>query len=400
MIRLVSPEKELDFDDVLIVPQRSDGQSRNNVNLERQFTAKHSGAIFTSVPIIASNMYATGTFKMARALSKYKIMTALHKYYEIDALRDFSECIDQQLLFVTIGESKDQHKKLFDFKLSGENKDREKAKNVLINIDVANGYRASFIKFIQEVRNYFPDSIIMAGNVCTQEMTQEIIIAGADIVKIGIGPGSVCETRKVTGVGYPQLSAISNCANAAHNLRGLICADGGCKEVGDVCKAFCAGADFVMLGGMLAGTDECYGDWTHDVVKIYKYHPEFRKFDNVPYLNQYPFGIEGAQVGHSVEGEYTVILNTLDPHKDGTKVYGKKKSLKFYGMSSHEAMEAHGGSEKEYRASEGKCIEVPYKGPVDDTVKEILGGLRSCGTYIGAMQIKHFPKHANFVRVK
>lgn len=360
MIRLVSPDKELDFGDVLIVPQRSDGQSRNNVILERQFTAKHSGAIFTSVPIIASNMYATGTFKMAKALSKYKMMTALHKYYEIDALRDFAEDVDQRLLFITIGESKDQYKKLFDFKLSGENKDREKAKNVLINIDVANGYRASFIKFIQEVRNYFPDSIIMAGNVCTPEMTQEIIIAGADIVKIGIGPGSVCETRKVTGVGYPQLSAISNCANAAHNLRGLICADGGCKEVGDVCKAFCAGADFVMLGGMLAGTDECDGKWKE---------------------------------------EYVSGLDSWAPELS-TKPMIIKKSLKFYGMSSHEAMEKHGGSEKEYRASEGKCIEVPYKGSVDNTVKEILGGLRSCGTYIGAMQIKHFPKHANFVRIK
>lgn len=346
MIRLVSPQKEFDFNDVLIVPQRSDGQSRNNVILERQFTTKHSGAVFTSIPIIASNMYATGTFKMAKALSNHHMMTALHKYYKVDALRDFIIDINQQLLFVTIGESGDQLTKLIDLKLCGENKDKKLTNNMLINIDAANGYRASFINFIQRIRHHFRDSVIMAGNVCTPEMTQEIIIAGADIVKIGIGPGSVCETRRVTGVGYPQLSAISNCANAAHNLKGLICADGGCKEVGDVCKAFCAGADFVMLGGMLAGTEECDGKWLEPSP------PDFK-------------------------------------HK-----------LRFYGMSSHEAMEAHGGLEKEYRASEGKCIEVPYKGPVDNIVKEILGGLRSCGTYIGAMQIKHFNKHANFIRIR
>lgn len=394
MIRLVSPENELDFDDVLIVPQRSECKSRDNVILERQFTSKHSGDVFTSVPIIASNMFATGTFKMAQTLSKHKMMTAMHKFHEYRKIRDFikESDVNQELLFFTIGQSDNDFHKLVDFKTEGINAERIHSKDVFINIDVANGYRASFVKFVQKVRANFENAIIMAGNVCTPDMTAELILAGADIIKIGIGPGSVCETRKVTGVGYPQLSAISNCANAAHNLRGFICADGGCKDVGDICKAFCAGADFVMLGGMLAGTDECDGDWTYKGRKIYEY-PKADPDGNIWFT-------EGTNIAFT-QGFETVYVCTHDPQKHGQVIEeGKKKSLKFYGMSSREAMEKHGGSEKEYRASEGKCIEVPYKGPVDDTMKEILGGLRSCGTYIGAMQIKHFPKHANFVRIK
>lgn len=389
-LRLVSAEKGLDFDDVLIVPQRSDGKSRDNIILERQFITKHSGATFTSVPIIAANMYATGTFKMAMSLSKHKVMTALHKYYTNEQIDEFitqRDITQNRLVFITIGESEKELIRLRDI-IDAETALKH---SYMINIDVANGYRSSFIEFIYRVRNYFPNAVIMAGNVCTPEMTQEIIIAGADIVKIGIGPGSACETRKMTGVGYPQLSAISECANAAHNLRGFICADGGCKTPGDVCKAFCAGADFVMLGGMLAGTDECDGEWTCSENKYYKYIDPKSSI-----IGTYPF-VEGGIIGICSDG---ISVCTLVVSKNGLVEYGDRKSLKFYGMSSKEAMEKHGGADKEYRASEGKCVEVSYKGPVDNIIKEILGGLRSCGTYIGAMQIKHFPKHANFVRVK
>ncbi len=193
------------------------------------------------------------------------------------------------------------------------------------------------------MREAHPDSIIIAGNVVTGEMVEELLLSGADIVKVGIGPGSVCTTRIKTGVGYPQLSAIIECADAAHGLSGQIISDGGCTNPGDIAKAFGAGADFVMLGGMFAGHDECGGD----VVE-----------------------------------------------RDGKRV------MLFYGMSSETAMSKHSGGVADYRASEGKTVHVPYRGPVDDTVKDILGGLRSACTYVGAHQLKELTKRTTFVRVR
>ena len=183
----------------------------------------------------------------------------------------------------------------------------------------------------------------MAGNLVGGSMTKELVLNGADIVKVGIGPGSVCETRIVAGVGYPQLSAIDEAAYEAHGIGGLICADGGCTRVGDICKAMAAGADFVMLGGLFAGTDECDGEWT---------------------------------INSSRE----------------------KQSLEFYGMSSKEANNKYNGGLKDYKAAEGKSITVPYKGKVEEVVREIKGGLASCCTYVGATKIKDLPKCASFVR--
>jgi GMP reductase len=211
-----------------------------------------------------------------------------------------------------------------------------------ICLDVANGYTQRFIDFIKFTRDTFPEKTIMAGNVVTGEMTEELILAGADIVKVGIGPGSVCTTRKKTGVGYPQLSAVIECADAAHGLKGLVCSDGGCTVPGDVSKAFAGGADFVMLGGMLAGHDECSGE-------IYE--------------------------------------------KNG------KKFKRFYGMSSAEAMNKYHGQVAEYRASEGKSVDVPYRGPVENTVLDILGGVRSTCTYVGAPSLKELSKRTTFIRV-
>lgn len=380
---LICPDVKLDFDDVLIVPQRSEGLSRADVNIIRTFKGRHNPDFcFCCVPIIASNMFATGSLRMSDALREHLLLTALHKYNSWESIKEITR---RSLAFITIGESEADLTNVFNLK------DKNPSHPCLINIDVANGYRSSFSKFVHRTRAVFPRDIIMAGNVVTPEMTQELILAGADIVKIGIGPGSVCETRKVTGVGYPQISAIIECGNAAHCLKGYICSDGGCKTSGDVCKAFCAGADFVMLGGMLAGTDECDGDWTYTRRKVYEY-PK-------PDPDGKIWFAEGYYIACSNNFE-TIYVCTHDPKKHGQVIEeGQKKSLKFYGMSSREAMEAHGGSEKEYRASEGKCIEVPYKGPVGNVVKEILGGLRSCGTYIGAMEIKHFPKCANLVKV-
>ena len=218
-----------------------------------------------------------------------------------------------------------------------------------ICLDVANGYSNAFVDFIREVRDCFPDVAIMAGNVATKEMVQEYLFAGADIVKVGIGPGSVCTTRKITGVGYPQLSAVIECADAAHGLGGHICADGGCKTSGDVAKAFGAGADFVMVGGLLAGHDECRGEVFTEVANL--------------------------ETGEEC------------------------KVMRFHGMSSREAMEEHYGGVASHRAPEGKEVEVPYRGPVENTVQEILGGLRSACTYSGAKSLKDLSKCTTFVRV-
>lgn len=213
----------------------------------------------------------------------------------------------------------------------------------MICIDVANGYREVFLQFVRKVRGEFSDKIIIAGNVATREMTEALILAGADIVKVGIGPGSVCTTRKVAGVGYPQLSAISECADAAHGLNGHVMSDGGCSSPGDVSKAFAAGADFVMLGGMLAGHDESGGE----------------------------------------------IMD------DGSG----KKYKSFYGMSSAKAMETHYGEIAEHRAPEGKEVRVPYRGSLEVTIQSILGGLRSACSYVGARRIKDLPKCTTFIRV-
>jgi GMP reductase len=212
----------------------------------------------------------------------------------------------------------------------------------MICLDVANGYTELFVSFLKRVRAAFPKHTIIAGNVVTGEMCEELILSGADIVKVGIGPGSVCTTRKLTGVGYPQLSAVVECADAAHGLGGLVVSDGGCTCPGDVAKAFGAGADFVMMGGMLAG--------------------------------------------HAEGGGEDVVI-------------GGQHFRQFYGMSSEVAMEKYSGGVADYRASEGKSTHVPYRGPAKDTILQILGGIRSSCTYVGAKSLKEISKRTTFIRV-
>ena len=319
---------KLTFDDVMICPKRSTLVSRNDVSLNRKFKFKYSPFIWEGVPIIAANMDSVGTLDMSYSLNNFNLLTALHKFYTENELinHNFNNSI------VTIGEGK-----IPDFLLKKNFYDRF---NFLL-VDVANGYRECFLNFIKDLREKFPNKVIIAGNVATREMTEALILAGADIVKVGIGPGAVCTTRKVTGVGYPQLSAISECADAAHGLNGHVIADGGCKFSGDIAKAFGAGADFVMLGGMLAGHDECAGEIIEE--------------------------------------------------------NGLKFKL-FYGMSSKAAQEKYYTKIADYRASEGKRVKIKFRGPVENTVREILGGLRSSHSYIGATNIKNFPKCCTFVR--
>ena len=333
----IEQEIKLDFKDVLIRPKRSTLTSRAEVDISREFVFLHSKRKYHGIPIIAANMDATGTFEMARTLAKHKLSAALHKHYsEPELLAFFAEQPPTTPAFYSMGITQPDFEK---FKRVMEQSNGS-IQNVCI--DVANGYTKAFISFIQKLRNAYPEITIMAGNVVTGEMTEELILDGVDIVKVGIGPGSVCTTRRMSGVGYPQLSAIIECADAAHGLHGLICADGGCTSPGDLAKAFGAGADFIMLGGMLAGHDECGSD----IVE-----------------------------------------------RDGVK------KMRFYGMSSREAMQKYAGGVADYRASEGKEVLLDYRGPVENTLQDILGGVRSACTYVGARQLKELSKRTTFVRV-
>ena len=327
---------KLDFKDVLIRPKRSVLQSRSEVSLEREFRFKYASHKWKGIPIIAANMDHTGTFPVAVALAEHKLMTALGKFISLEDWQQFAKDHADVLpsCFVSMGISENDFQKLGEL---------SKLINIsFICLDAANGYTEKYVAFLSRLRQTYPDKVIMAGNVVTGEMAEELILSGADIVKIGIGPGSVCTTREKTGVGYPQLSAIIECADAAHGLGGQVCADGGCVTPGDVAKAFAAGADFVMLGGMLAGHDECSGEIIEQNGKSFK---------------------------------------------------------RFYGMSSKEAMEIHHGSVAEYRASEGRSVNVPYRGPIKNTVIDILGGVRSTCTYVGAERLKELSKRTTFIRV-
>ncbi len=332
-------DMKLGFKDVMIRPKRSSLKSRSQVDLNRSYRFKHSKKVWTGVPIIAANMDGVGTFSMVKTLSNFSCLTALHKHYSVQEWQDFidtakkNNIIDSFMLSTGILE-----------------RDYDKLGCLLgfhpeinfICIDVANGYTQVFVDYVKKIRDSFPDKTIIAGNVVTPEMSEELLLAGADIIKVGIGPGSVCTTRLQTGIGYPQVSAVMECADAAHGLKGHVISDGGCVCAGDVAKALAAGADFVMIGGMFAGYDE---------------------------------------------SEKKVI------NRDG------KTYREFYGMSSKLAMEKHTGKLAEYRASEGKVTFVEEKGSVSDKIQEICGGLRSTCTYVGAETLKELSKRTTFIRV-
>lgn len=334
----IEEDIKLGFKDVLIRPKRSTLKSRSQVDLIRRFSFKYSSIFWSGIPIIAANMDTIGTFQMAQSLSKFNILTAVHKYYSFQKWKSFISLSSKDVLnhvIVSIGTSDEDFSKIKKiFSLSSDLK--------YICIDVANGYSEHIVSFLKLVRSFFPDKIICAGNVVTGEMVEELILAGADIVKVGIGPGSVCTTRVKTGIGYPQLSAIIECADASHGLGVHIISDGGCTVSGDIAKAFGGGADFVMLGGILAGHSECSGEIIEEK---------------------------------------------------------SKKYMLFYGMSSISAMNRHAGKIAGYRASEGKTVKIPFRGSVDVTIRDILGGLRSSCTYVGAEKLKELTKRTTFIRV-
>ena len=330
-------EVKLDYKDVLLKPKRSTLSSRRDVEMTRSFSFRNSGETYECCPIIASNMDGVGTFSMAKVIQEYKMMTTITKTTTIDQWRKaVGEGIKLKYISVCTGTGK-----LWD----DDAEDYSTMQKVLksypdvkfITIDVANGYHTNFSDFVGAVREEYPDKTIIAGNVVTAEMTEELIIQGADVVKVGIGPGSVCTTRTMAGVGVPQYSAVVECADAANGVGGHIVADGGCNMPGDIAKAFGGGAHFVMLGGMLAGHNE-------------------------------------------------------------SEVESKNGKREFYGMSSDRAREVHGKRKDGYRGNEGRAVILPDRGPVKETVEDILGGIRSSCTYIGARRLKDIPKCASFVR--
>jgi len=378
----IEEDSKLDYKDVLIRPKRSTLGSRKEVDLHRGYTFRNYKPYVSTdvlpdgypvvqkqerhwrgIPIMAANMDGVGTFEMAKQLASQKIMTCLVKTYSVNELVSFfDDESDQELL----------HKEYVAMSIGITEKDHDKFRKVYeqvdnnlkyVCIDVANGYSNRFRDFVMDFRMLYPNIVIIAGNVVTGEMTEELILAGADIIKVGIGPGSVCTTRIQTGVGYPQLSAVIECADAAHGLGGHIIADGGCNTPGDVAKAFAGGADYVMLGGMLAGHDEGGGE------VITKYY-------------------QTGEVIREDDGDQTTWKDWIE----------RKQFVQFYGMSSKSANDKHFDGLKDYRSSEGRTVLVPYKGPITDTIQNILGGVRSSCTYAGAIRLKHLSKCATFVR--
>ena len=354
----IESDLKLDYSDVLLRPKRSTLGSRKDVSVEREYTFRNSEQSYTGVPIMAANMDGVATFEMADELAGLGLFTCLVKTYDAKQLINFFDdgvdCVKQ---------ARREH---VAYSMGITEKDFQKFLSVMeqtdggikyVCVDVANGYTKFFSEYIAQLRQQFRDIVIIAGNVVTGDQTQELILSGADIVKVGIGPGSVCTTRIQTGVGYPQLSAVIECADAAHGLGGHVIADGGCVSPGDVAKAFAGGADFVMLGGMLAGHDEGGGEV---ITKTYRTDE--------------------------------LDANCVD------YVHEEKHFVQFYGMSSDAANKKHFGGLKDYRSSEGREVLVPYRGPVGDTIQNILGGLRSTCTYVGAPTLKQLSKCATFVR--
>jgi len=338
----IETEIKLDFKDVLIKPVESNLNSRSDVNLEREFTFRNN-QYWKGVPIIISNMDTTGTFEMAIEASKYKILTSIHKHYSIEDWKNFinniSEFSENKFIYdyitVTSGISESDLDKL--------DKILEMLPNIkFIHLDIANGYIDKFFKIIEKIRYKYPNQILIAGSVVTPEIVEKYIRAGVDIVKVGIGSGSVCTTRKQTAIGYPQLSCVIECSNIAKALGGYILSDGGCTCPGDFSKAYGAGGDFVMSGGMFAGHKECLGEL------IVKDDKQFKSF---------------------------------------------------YGMSSLKANNNYNGGLSNYKSSEGKEVLIEYKGELKNTILNILGGIRSTCTYTNTRYLKDLYFNTTFIRV-
>lgn len=348
-------EEQLDFDDVMIAPQPSCVESRKDVTIVRPYKFKHTGKVIEGNPAMAANMATTGTFEMAREMQKHQMFCALHKHYSAEELIQFLENNKKEFgtndyIFISTGLRKDDFAKLQTVMKTGL------CNNICL--DAPNGYINGFVQHLNRIRTAFPNSIIMAGNIVTPEKTVELIQNGADVVKLGIGSGSACSTRVKTGVGRPQLSTIIDCVSASKRYEGLVCSDGGVQKPADYIKAIGVHADFVMMGGYLAGCSEAGGKLITKLVKS-------------------PF----------VDDNCDYIME-------------ERKYKLFYGMSSEYAQDQHYNGLADYRASEGIKVLTPYKGPVKKTIQDLEGGLRSALTYVGAQDIEEFPHKITFYKVR
>ena len=364
---LLETDVKLDFNNVLLRPKRSTAKTRKDVNLFRGMKFRNSKKEYFGIPIMAANMDGVGTLEMAKVMAKQGLFTCLNKPIPtMDLVNHFDNGGTSELNYtaMTIGASPKDEEKFFNVYEQCDGKMK------YLCIDVANGYTEYFSNFVYNIRKKISDITIIAGNVVTADMTQELILNGADIVKVGIGPGSVCTTRIQTGVGYPQLSAVIECADAAHGLGAHIIADGGCTNPGDIAKAFGGGADFVMVGGMFAGHDEGGGEIV---------------------INEHIT----SQLKESPQDKYSPLFNSGSEAHRQTEI---RKFIQFYGMSSKTANEKHFGGLDNYRSAEGKVVQVPYRGSINTTVQDILGGLRSTCTYVGADGLKQLSKCTTFVR--
>ena len=369
-------EVQLDYCDVMIKPKRSTLNSRSEPDVYRTYKMKHTDRTLYGNGLTIANMATTGTFAMAEVMAKNLMFTCLHKYYSFEEIKEFLEKNKNTIVY-----EKDDEKDLmlldYIFVSTGiKEGDYEKICKILdlglcknLCVDIANGYIPKLLDFVKKIRKQYPDLIIMVGNVVTGDMVQDLILNGADLCKIGIGPGANCTTRKITGCGRCQLSAVIECAEAAHAVDGMICADGGITCPGDICKAYGAGADFVMVGSMVAGSDEAEGEIIYKMYRTNEY-----TYDNEP------------------EDE----SNYVNPDRP---IYEMKKFKLAYGMSSKFSQDKHCNGMAKYRASEGIVTLKPYSGPVQNTIDEYLGGLRSCMTYISARRLKDIPKCCTFYKV-
>lgn len=339
----IDNDVKLDYSDVLIRPKRSTLQSRKEVVLERTFHFLHSKKTWTGIPIMTANMADTGTFTIAKKLMEYGMITTLHKYYSVEELaKELPAFNNPAHIAYTMGIRDEDFEKLNDVLKLGLTPYFD-----FVCLDVPNAYLERYVECLKKLRMLCPEHIIIAGNVVTNEMTEELLLNGADIIKVGIGSGAACLTRRKAGVGYPQLSAVIDCADAAHGITntqgcGLIIADGGAVHSGDIAKAFGAGADFSMNGSMFAGFTESEGEIIEENGKKYKIH---------------------------------------------------------FGSSSKTALEKFYGKVEKHRASEGRTTKIPYKGDLEPFINDLIGSLRSTGTYIGARNLKEFSRRTTFLLV-
>ena len=379
---------QLDYSDVMIKPKRSTLNSRSEPDIYRTYKMKHTNRSLYGNGLMVANMATTGTFAMAEVFAKNLMFTCLHKHYSFEEIEGFLEKHkDEEIEFKMGNENCIAYFNDYVFISTGiKDGDYEKICKVLdlgycknLCIDIANGYIPKLLDFVKKIREKYSDLIIIVGNVCTGDMVQDLILNGADIVKCGIGSGANCTTRKITGVGRPQFSTAIECAEAAHAVDGMLCADGGITCIGDINKAYGAGADFVMVGSLVAGSDEAEGEI---IKKVYKTNEvEVISCDR----NNENF--------NPIDNDYDEYdINETEPK------YEIKKYKLAYGMSSKYAQDKHWNGMAKYRASEGIVTLKPYSGSVQNTIDEYLGGLRSCMTYISARRLKDIPKCCTFYR--